>query len=136
MAISKAFTIENTVVTVNGRAIEDWGQQDPAFEDEPIDQKRTLIRGQGGNCTVLERKNAGRRIRLYLMAGSADSAYLHSLYMTGAVLTISRNQVGAVNGAIATEAIIVQEEAVTRAGSTSISDDVYVIEANDWDEIR
>ena len=70
------------------------------------------------------------------MAGSADSAYLHSLYMTGAVLTISRNQVGAVNGAIATEAIIVQEEAVTRAGSTSISDDVYVIEANDWDEIR
>lgn len=136
MAMTKAFTVGNTVITVNGRVIEDWGVQEPPFEDEPIDAKRTLLRGQGGNSVVLERKNPGRRIRMYLLPGSSDSSYLHSLYLTGAKLTISRNQVGALNSAIATEAVIVQEEAVTRAGSTSISDDVYTIECNDWDEIR
>ena len=136
MAITKAFTESNTVVTLNGRAIEDWGQQDPPFQDDPVDQKRTVVRGQGGNAVVLERKNPGRRITLYLLPGSADSAYLHGLYLSGDIVTLTRNQVGVLNSAIGTEGVVVQEESVTRAGSTSISDDVYVIDMNDWTEVR
>ena len=136
MAITKAFTDSNTVVTLNGRAIEDWGQQDPPFQDDPVDQKRTVVRGQGGNAVVLERKNPGRRITLYLLPGSADSAYLHGLYLSGDIVTLTRNQVGVLNSAIGTEGVVVQEESVTRAGSTSISDDVYVIDMNDWTEVR
>lgn len=136
MAITKAFTVSNTVVTMNGRSIEDWGQQDPPFQDDPVDPKRTVVRGQGGNAVVLERKNPGRRIMLYLLPGSADSAYLHGLYLSGDIVTVTRNQVGVVNSAIGTEGVVVQEESVTRGGSTSISDDVYVIDMNDWTEIR
>lgn len=136
MAITKAFTVSNTVITVNGRAIEDWGQQDPPYLDEPIDQKRTVVRGQGGNAVVLERKNPGRRITLYLLPGSADSSYLNGLYKSGAIVTLTRNQVGATNAAIGTEGVIVNDAEVTRAGSTSISDDVYVIEMNDWEDAR
>lgn len=136
MAITKAFTVSNTVVTVNGRSIEDWGQQDPPFQDDPVDQKRTVVRGQGGNAVVLERKNPGRRITMYLLPGSADSAYLHGLYLSGDIVTVTRNQVGVVNSAIGTEGVVVQEESVTRGGSTAISDDVYVIDMNDWTEVR
>lgn len=136
MAISFAFSVENTVITVNSRAIEDWGAAEPPYSDVPIDQKRTLIRAQGGNAVVLERKNPGRRITLNLLPGSADSAYLHALYVSGDPITISRNQVGSMNAAIATEGVIVQEGENTRAGSTSISDDQYIIEVNDWDEVR
>ena len=75
MALTKAFTIENTVVTVNGRSISDWGMTDPAYSDEPIDNKRNLLRGLGGNAVVLERSNPGRRATLNLRPGSADSAF-------------------------------------------------------------
>lgn len=136
MAITTAFTIENTVVTVNGRQIEDWGNADPAFSDEPIDQKRTMMRGLGGNAVVLERSNPGRRVTLNLRPGSADSAYLHGLYQSGAVITLTRTQIGATDGAIGTEGIMTQEQAVTRAGATSISDDVFVFEFNSWNSSR
>lgn len=132
MSIAQAFTIENTVVTVNGRLISDWGATDPAYSDEPIDNKRNLIRGLGGNAVVLERSNPGRRVTLNLRAGSADSAYLQGLYNSGAVITLTRTQVGAIDGAVGTEGVMTQEQSVTRIGHGQISDDVFSFEFNTW----
>ena len=136
MAITQAFSVDDTVVTINGRSIDDWGQQDPPYQDEPIDPKHTLIRAQGGNAVALKRKNPGRRVTMYLIPGSADSAYMKSLMDSSAVITLSRNQVGATNAAIGTEGMIVNDDAITRNGATSISDDVYIMEFNDWSDIR
>ena len=136
MAIAQAFTIENTVVTVNGRLISDWGASDPAYSDEPIDTKRNLIRGLGGNAVVLERTNPGRRVTLSLRPGSEDSAYLQGLYNTGAVITLTRTQVGALDGAVGTEGVMTQEQGVTRVGHGQISDDVYTFEFNTWSATR
>lgn len=136
MALTKAFTIENTVVTVNGRSISDWGMTDPAYSDEPIDNKRNLLRGLGGNAVVLERSNPGRRATLNLRPGSADSAFLHGLFQSGATVTLTRTQIGATDGAIGTEGILTQEQGLTRVGHTQISDDVFVIEFNTWQSMR
>nr|DAI76098.1 MAG TPA: Protein of unknown function (DUF3277) [Caudoviricetes sp.] len=136
MAITRAFTIENTVITVNGRIISDWGGADPAYQDEPIDPKRVLMRGLGGNATVLERSNPGRRVTLNLKPGSADSSFLQGLYNSGSVITLTQTQVGAIDGAIGTEGVMTQEQTKTRAGASTISDDVFVFEFNKWESSR
>lgn len=136
MSVTQAFTIENTVIMVNGRLISDWGEADPAYSDEAIDPKRRLVRGLGGNATILERSNPGRRVTLNLRPGSADSAFLQGLYLSGAVITLTRTQIGAIDGAIGTEGVMVQEQTVTRAGGQSISDDVFVVEFNTWASMR
>lgn len=132
MAISTAFTIENTVVTVNDRPISDWGNSDPAYSEEPIEPKRNFPRGLGGNATVLERTNPGRRVTLNLRPGSDDSAFLHNLYLKGTTITLSRNQISALDGCIGTEGIITQEQGLTRVGFSQISDDTFVFEFNLW----
>lgn len=136
MSISSAFTIANTVVTVNGRAIDDWGSADPAFTDSPIDPKRVLVRALGGNATVLERINNGRRVTLSLRTGSADASYLHALYMSGATITLTRSQVGSIDSAIGTEGVIVNEPDVSRVATSQISDDVFEIEFNVWESTK
>ncbi len=136
MAITTAFTIENTVVTVNGRAISDWGNSDPAYSEEPIDTTRNLLRGLGGNATVLERKNPGRRVTLNLRPGSDDSSYLHGLFLSGATITLTRTQITALDACVGTEGILTQEQALTRVGHSQISDDTFVIEFNTWTSTR
>ena len=94
------------------------------------------MRGLGGNATILERSNPGRRVTLNLRPGSADSAFLQGLFLSGAVITLTRTQIGAIDGAIGTEGVMVQEQTVTRAGGQSISDDVFVVEFNTWASMR
>lgn len=136
MAMSQALTTNNTVVTVNGRRITDWGTSDTPISEEPIDQKRTLVRGMGGNATMLERINPGRRVTLNVRPSSPDSAFLHGLYESGAIITYSRTQVGSLENAIGTEGVSINESQVTRGGSTSVSDDVFVFEFNVWQSIK
>lgn len=132
MAITSALTTANTAITVNGRLITDWGESANPINEEPIDPKRVLRRGQGGNAVVLERVNEGRRVTLSLNPTSADSAYLHSLYLSGAIITYTRYQIGSAETAIGSQGVIINESAVGRGGASSVSDDMFVIEFNDW----
>ena len=136
MSLSKAFTTENTAVTVNGRLITDFGTAEQPITEEFINPKRTLVQGVGGNAVVLERKKHGLRLTLSLMAGSPDSAFMHGLYMTGGTVTYGRMQVGSADLVGATEGVVVNESAITRGGASSISDDVYVIEFNSCTSMR
>lgn len=130
MALSTAFTTENTVVTVNGRMISDWGTEDTPINEENIDPKRVLVRGLGGSAAVLERKNAGKRVTLNLMVGSADSAFMQGLFLSGATITYTRSQIGAIDGCVCSEGVIVTENPVSRGGASSQGSDTYVMEFN------
>lgn len=136
MAVTSAFTISNTVVTVNGRQITDWGADGSGISEEAINPKRRLLQGQGGNALILERIAPGRRVTIKVRSGSADSAFLHGLYASGAIITYTRSQVGALETAIGTEGIILSEEAVSRVNVDSISDDTFVMEFNLWDSVK
>lgn len=127
------FSTEKHAVNINGRTIEDWGQSDPPYTDDPIDQPSQLIRGQGGGAVRFDRLNPGRRVTLNLMPGSPDSAYLSGLYNSKANITLGRVQIGTLEAATGTEGVIVNKNQTGRGGA-SLSDDQYVVEFNGWTE--
>ena len=129
------FSTNLFVVTLNGRVISDWGDTATPFTDAPIDAKRQLRRGQGGNAVRLDRKNPGRAASMYLNPGSPDSAYAQALFNSGANITVSKIQIGTLEAAIGTEGVMVNDASVGRGGST-ISDDQYDFEFNVWNATK
>lgn len=129
------FSTENAVVTVNGRQIQDWGETATPYTDAPIDPKAQLRRGQGGNAVRLNRINPGREANLYLNPGSADSAYMQALYISGANITLTFTQIGTLETALGSEGVMVNDGQRGRAGST-ITDDQFTIQFNVWEATR
>lgn len=126
---------DGNVTTINGRQITDFGETASPVQESPIDPKRALRRGQGGNAITTERTNPGRTVNLYLNPGSPDSAYLQGLFNSGAVITYSRQQIGTLEGVIGTEGVVIND-GTTNRGGTTISDDQYTIEFNGWTELK
>lgn len=122
---------DSFVLSINGRVISDFGETASPFQDAPIDPKRVVRRGQGGRAVRLDRINPGRTVQLYLNPGSADSAYLQSLFTAGTEVTLNYQQVGTLESAVGTEGVVTNDAANNRAGST-ISDDQYTLEFNGW----
>lgn len=125
----------NSVFTLNGRLMTDWGEAASPFSDSPIDAKSSLRRGQGGRAVRLDRKNPGRAVSIYLNPGSPDSAYAQGLFNANANITASWTQIGTLEAAIGTEGVIVNDAASNRAGTT-ISDDQYDFEFNVWNATK
>lgn len=130
------FSNDNTVVTVNGRQLTDWGMAEQPYTDEPIDPSSTLLRAQGGNAVRLDRANPGRRVNVYLNPGSADSAYMQGLFNSRANITLSFQQIGTLETALGAEGVIVNDGSRGRAGTTSITDDQFIMEFNSWTASR
>lgn len=131
MAVNN-FSTDLFAVTINGRVIDDWGQSDPPYSDDPIDPRSTLRRGQGGNAIRLDRLNPGRRVTINLNPGSPDSAFVQGLFESGANITLGKTQIGTLETAIGTEGVIVNDGSVGRGGSQNVTDDQYIIEFNTW----
>jgi hypothetical protein len=125
------FSTDLLNVTVNGRQINDWGETEPAYTDEPIDPKSTLRRGQGGNACRLDRLNPGRTVNLYINPGSPDSAYLQGLFESNATITLAMEQIGTLEIKTGTEGVMVNDGQTGRGGQT-ITDDQFIIEFNTW----
>ena len=125
----------NSVFTLNGRPITDWGEAASPYTDSPIDAKSVLRRGQGGKAVRLDRKNPGRAVSIYLNPGSPDSAYVQGLFNSNANITASWTQIGTLEAAIGTEGVIVNDAATNRAGTT-ISDDQYDFQFNVWNATK
>ncbi|MGL5526803.1 MAG: hypothetical protein ACRDCI_00215 [Plesiomonas shigelloides] len=130
------FSNDNTVVTVNGRQLTDWGMAEQPYTDEPIDPSSTLLRAQGGNAVRLDRANPGRRVNVYLNPGSADSAYMQGLFNSRANIELSFQQIGTLETALGAEGVIVNDGTRGRAGTTSITDDQFTMEFNSWTASR
>ncbi len=129
-------TTENTVITINGREMTDWGEAENPVTEEPIDQSSTLRRGMGGNAVRLDRINPGRRVTLNLNPGGADAAYMQSLLNSRANITYTRTVIGTLENAVGAEGVIVNDAAINRAGGASISDDTFIIEFNSFTTLR
>lgn len=129
------FSTSNSVFTVNGRIITDFGENATPYNDEPIDAKSILRRGQGGNATRLDRINPGRRVTVYLNPGSPDSAYMQGLMNSNANIEATWTQIGTLDAAVGAEGIIVNDGARGRAGTT-ITDDQFIMEFNSWSPSR
>jgi hypothetical protein len=129
------FSTDLFTVTVNGRTVSDWGETDPPYSDEPIDQSSTMRRGQGGNAVALDRINPGRRVTLQLNPGGDDASFLQGLFTSRATITLTKTQIGTLENAIGTEGRIVNDTSTGRGGQT-ITDSGFIIEFNTWTDIK
>lgn len=129
------FSTDQFVVTVNAREISDWGDTNPPYAEEPIDPAAVLRRGLGGSAIRLDRINPGIRATLNLNPGSADATYMRGLMTSKANITLTRTQIGTNEIATFTEGVIVNRGNKGRGGTT-ITDNAYVIEFNDADELE
>lgn len=129
------FSNDLTVVTINGRQIQDWGETATPYTDAPIDPRSQLRRGQGGNAVRLDRQNPGREVNVYLNPGSSDSAYVQGLLNSNANITLTYTQIGTLETALGSEGVIVNDGQRGRAGST-ITDDQFTIQFNIWEATR
>lgn len=129
------FSNDLTVVTINGRQIQDWGETATPYTDAPIDPRSQLRRGQGGNAVRLDRQNPGREVNIYLNPGSSDSAYVQGLLNSNANITLTFTQIGTLETALGSEGVIVNDGQRGRAGST-ITDDQFTMHFNIWKATR
>ena len=129
------FSNDLTVVTINGRQIQDWGDTATPYTDAPIDPRSQLRRGQGGNAVRLDRQNPGREVNVYLNPGSSDSAYVQGLLNSNANITLTFTQIGTLETALGSEGVIVSDGQRGRAGST-ITDDQFTMQFNIWEATR
>ncbi|KAA8555120.1 hypothetical protein IQK56_07425 [Pseudomonas sp. MAFF 301449] len=129
------FSNDLTVVTINGRQIQDWGDTATPYTDAPIDPRSQLRRGQGGNAVRLDRQNPGREVNVYLNPGSSDSAYVQGLLNSNANITLTFTQIGTLETALGSEGVIVNDGQRGRAGST-ITDDQFTMQFNIWEATR
>ena len=129
------FSTSNSVLTINGRLMRDFGETATPYTDEPNDPVSTLRRGQGGNAVRLDRINPGRRVNVYFNPGSADSAYMQGLFNSRANIEATWTQIGTLDAAVGAEGVIVNDGTRGRAGTT-ISDDQFIIEFNSWTGTR
>jgi hypothetical protein len=129
------FSNDLTVVTINGRQIQDWGETATPYTDAPIDLRSQLRRGQGGNAVRLDRQNPGREVNIYLNPGSSDSAYVQGLLNSNANITLTFTQIGTLETALGSEGVIVNDGQRGRAGST-ITDDQFTMHFNIWEATK
>jgi hypothetical protein len=129
-------TTENSVITINGREMTDWGEAENPVTEEPIDPGSTIRRGMGGNAVRLDRINPGRRVTLSLNPGGADAAYMQGLLNSKANITYTRTTIGTLENAVGSEGAIVNDGQIGRAGGTSITDDVFIMEFNAFTTLR
>lgn len=129
------FSNDLTVVTINGRQIQDWGETATPYTDAPIDPRSQLRRGQGGNGVRLDRQNPGREVNVYLNPGSSDSAFVQGLLNSNANITLTYTQIGTLETALGSEGVIVNDGQRGRAGAT-ITDDQFTMQFNIWEATR
>ncbi|BCQ68240.1 hypothetical protein PEQA60_22300 [Pseudomonas sp. Eqa60] len=129
------FSNDLSVVTINGRQIQDWGETATPYTDAPIDPRSQLRRGQGGSAVRLDRQNPGREVNVYLNPGSSDSAYVQGLLNSNANITLTFTQIGTLETALGSEGVIVNDGQRGRAGST-ITDDQFTMQFNIWEATR
>ena len=134
MAVNN-FSTDLTTVSVNGRTISDWGETDPPYTSEPIDQKSTRRRALGGNALRLDRINPGRRVTLQLNPGSDDASFIQGLMNSNTNITLSYTQIGTLENSIGTEGVIVNDTSNGRGGQT-ITDSGFIIEFNNWTDLK
>ena len=132
MSLNK-YGVPEFVLTVNGRLIQEFGETATPVTFSAIDPKAAIRRGQGGDAVALYRKNPGKSVSVALNPGSNDSKYMQDLMNQRAIIEITYGQIGTQESATGSEGMIVNVGETGRGGMT-ITDDVFIMEFNKWDE--
>lgn len=124
----------NTTLIVFGIPIDDFGDTDPPFTIEELEQRATLKRGIGGNTLRLDNKTRPKRLTINLMPGSIQARQLIAAEKSGADCTFVCQQIGTNERVAGFDGVMTQRGSMGRGGKTSITDDQFVFEFGDSEE--
>lgn len=125
----KDFGAGNGILTLYGKVIKDFGDTDPPISFNPIRDRGYLKQGFGGNATKSSVINPGYRLRVCLLPGGRDSAFVSGKASTNDDAIATWQVLGTGEKIILDEGIYKTFEEVGRAGTVP-TDDVYIFDFN------
>ena len=106
-----------------------------AITIEDIEQRATLKRGIGGTSLRLDNKTRPKRLTVSLMPGSKEVRQLLAIEKTGVDATFSFFQTGTTEKLMGFDGVCVNRGGIGRAGKSNVSDEVFIFEFADSEEI-
>ena len=122
-------------LTVFGIPISQYGDTDPAITIEDIEQRSTLKRGIGGTSVRLDNQTRPKRLTINLMPGSDEVRQILAAEKSGVDATFSFRQAGTVEMVLGFDGVLVTRGSMGRAGKSSVSDEAFVFEFADSEEV-
>jgi len=122
-------------LTVFGIPIDDFGDSDPAITIEDIEQRSTLKRGIGRTSVRLDNQTRPKRLTINLMPGSDQVRQILAAEKSGVDATFSFRQSGTVEMVAGFDGVLVTRGSMGRGGKTSVSDEQFVFEFADSEEV-
>ncbi len=122
-------------LTIYGIPIDDYGDSDPAITIEDIEARSTLKRGIGRTSVRLDNQTRPKRLTINLMPGSEQVRQILAAEKSGIDATFSFRQSGTLETVIGFDGVMVTRGSMGRAGKTSVSDEMIIMEFADSDEV-
>jgi hypothetical protein len=120
---------QNSVLTINGATVDEWGQTDPPLTLEQIDDKEVLVRGLSGGAARIRRINEGWSLTVNLQPGSENSKYLSTLANNAVGVSASYATIGTNENWIGTEGVMTRQPSMGRGGP-GFTDDQFQFQFN------
>ena len=131
----KNFGPANLNLIIFGIPIDEFGDSDPAVSVEDMEQRSTLKRGIGGTSLRLDNRTRPKRLTLNIMPDSDQGRQILAAEKSGADATAVLTHTGATEKLALYDGVLVTRGTMGRGGKTNITDDQFVFEFADSEEI-
>lgn len=122
-------------LSINGITIGSLGDVDPPIVIEDIEPRSTLKRGTGGQSVRLDNVTRAKRLTIHLLPGSDEARQLIALDKSRVDFFGMFNQSGTGESIVFFDGIMVNRGQLGRGGKTNVSDEQFIFEFNDSEEV-
>jgi len=122
-------------LSINGITISSFGDVDPPIVIEDIEPRSALKRGTGGLAVRLDNVTRAKRLTVNLLPGSDEARQIIALDKTRVDFFGTFSQSGTGESLVFYSGILVNRGQVGRGGKTNASDDQFIFEFNDSEEV-
>jgi hypothetical protein len=122
-------------LSINGITISSFGDVDPPIVIEDIEPRSALKRGTGGLAVRLDNVTRAKRLTINLLPGSDEARQIIALDKTRVDFFGTFSQSGTGESLMFYSGILVNRGQVGRGGKTNASDDQFIFEFNDSEEV-
>jgi hypothetical protein len=122
-------------LSINGITISSFGDVDPPIVIEDIEPRSALKRGTGGLAVRLDNVTRAKRLTVNLLPGSDEARQIIALDKTRVDFFGTFSQSGAGESLVFYSGILVNRGQIGRGGKTNASDDQFIFEFNDSEEV-
>ncbi|TDV61243.1 hypothetical protein [Pseudomonas sp. LP_7_YM] len=122
-------------LSLNGITISSFGDTDPPIVIEDIEPRAALKRGTSGGSIRLDNVTRAKQLTVNLLPGSDEARQIIALDKARVDFYGAFNQSGSGESLVFYGGILTKRGPIGRGGKTSVSDDQFIFEFNDSEEI-